>query len=126
MARKGTDPLLPASGSAFHNHSVGQFMDNWDQLAVYLGLALVVLWFLAAGTALFRGQVYRCPRCYTRRVRRSLRRVREMFLPGFILAYRCEVCHKRYYTLRSMDYRRRRRFEIIAIDKISNVSSRDS
>ena len=71
---------------------------------IALGLSsLVLLWCLALIiVASARGRdVFKCPRCHSRRIQSSVPRSRDKILSVTeIKAYRCEACKQSFYALR--------------------------
>lgn len=76
-------------------------------LAIAGILGSVLWWFFFNIAVIFRGCIAACPRCATRRIRRSVPRWYDAALPAFISPRRCESCLHRFYTLASFRYRQR-------------------
>ncbi|MGD1095660.1 MAG: hypothetical protein ABSB35_27165 [Bryobacteraceae bacterium] len=75
-----------------------------SQISVGLAVVPLTLWMGVVVLALLRGEATRCPKCRSRRIRRSWPRFKDRFLPLFVLARRCEVCRRRFYAVQSIDY----------------------
>jgi hypothetical protein len=71
-----------------------------------LTLLIPLAWLLFGITVIWRGRICRCPKCGSKRTRRSWPRMFDHLLPAFIVARRCESCQKRFYNLESANYRR--------------------
>jgi hypothetical protein len=63
-------------------------------------------WAILTVSALKRGQVSKCPNCYSSRIRVSLKRFNDLFFPRF-MPCRCESCKKRFYCVVSMNFQNR-------------------
>jgi len=71
-------------------------------IAVVIGLAV---WLGVVVKAFIRGKPVVCPRCSAKgSIHRSIRKPVEMVLPRFVRPYRCNMCDKRFYAIRSVDY----------------------
>jgi hypothetical protein len=67
-------------------------------------IILIIRWFATMIGALARGPGSRCPACWSKRTRRSRRRVADTFFPAFMLPHRCENCRRRFFSLRPVSY----------------------
>ncbi len=78
---------------------------HFRDFLVMTAISLAVLtWLFFQMLVIVRGTGAACPKCWTRRTRPSLRRVRDFIFPAFISPQRCESCRTRFYVLKSVDY----------------------
>ena len=62
-------------------------------------------WLGVVVKAFIRGKPVVCPRCSAKgSIHRSIRKPAEVVLPRFIRPYRCNMCNRRFYGVRSVDY----------------------
>ncbi len=71
-------------------------------LALALPLIIQLVWMLVVMMmALVRGPLSSCPRCMSKRTRRSVPRLSDKLYLAFLLPRRCESCKYRFYSLPS-------------------------
>jgi hypothetical protein len=75
-----------------------------------LSLALTMLptltWLLFSMAVIMRGPLCNCPKCGSKRIRRSRRGIAGRLLPAFFVRRRCELCRTRFFNLESVNYHR--------------------
>jgi hypothetical protein len=69
----------------------------------------IIRWFAVMIGTLARGPGLSCPKCGSKRTRRSMPRLADMIFPAFVLPRRCENCKVRFFSLASISYPRRAR-----------------
>jgi hypothetical protein len=57
--------------------------------------------------ALVRGPVSSCPKCLSKRTRRSMSRLSDKLFPALMVPRRCESCKYRFYSRPSAGHTRR-------------------
>jgi hypothetical protein len=75
-----------------------------------LSLALAMLptltWLLFSMAVIMRGPLCSCPKCGSKRIRRTRRRLAGRLVPAFFVRRRCELCRTRFFNLESVNYHR--------------------
>jgi hypothetical protein len=96
-------------------------------LALVLAIPVIVpmVWmFVVMITALVRGPVSHCPKCLSKRTRRSMSRLSDKVFLAFVLPRRCESCKHRFYSRPSAAHIRRARTSRALVPAAAQGNSR--